>query len=96
MGRQRCLFSRTAAHSIPNGLAACTLGGDMYFVTWDPTLLPDAEMPPLARSLSPSSTAPHRRRSSRRQDSESDMAQAAIDTFMQLNFNPLSRQMTDE
>ncbi|OSD01932.1 RdRP-domain-containing protein [Trametes coccinea BRFM310] len=90
--RNCIVFPRTAAYSIPASLAPGDLGGDKYFVSWDPALLPKADLPPLARS--PSLSAPHRRQSSGRQNS--GMPQEAVDTFMELKFNRLLDQMANE
>ena len=68
------------------------LDGDKYFVIWDPTLVPPAEAPPFSRapslSASAGSTVTPRRLS--------DMPSAAVDTFVQLRFNALMGQMSDE
>ncbi|KAI9059056.1 RdRP-domain-containing protein [Trametes sanguinea] len=89
--RNCIVFSRRAAHSISDGIASGNLGGDLYFVTWDPTLLPKAVVAPLSRS--PSLPSPPRQPGGRR---DSDMRQAAVDTFMKLKFNPLLDRMNNE
>ena len=92
------VFSATATHSVPDTIASGDLDGDMYFVCWDPSLIPPRVAPPCSRAPSaasqsapPPTTAP---RTGARQ--LSDMPQAAIDTFMQLKFSRLLGMMSNE
>ena len=72
------------------------LDGDMYFVCWEPTLLPPATVEPLKRSptLSAAQITSRQLRSDDRQPTR--MAQSAIETFIQLRFNRLLGRMANE
>ena len=86
------MFSATAAHSVPDTIASGDLDGDMYFVCWDPSLIPPREAPPFSRA--PSTAAATPQTSPTRQ--LSNMPQAAIDTFMQYKFSRLLGMMSNE
>ncbi|KAH9936832.1 RdRP-domain-containing protein [Epithele typhae] len=80
--RNCIVFSSTAPHSVPDSMSSGDLDGDLYFVTWNQSLIPPDQAAPFERT-STTATAP----TSRRQIS--NMAQDAVDTFMQLKFNTL-------
>ncbi len=84
------VFSATAAHSVPDTIASGDLDGDMYFVCWDPSLIPPREAAPFSRA--PSAAPAARANAARRL---SDMPQAAIDTFIQLKFSRLLGMMSN-
>ncbi|GBE79056.1 RdRP-domain-containing protein [Sparassis crispa] len=90
------VFSRKAARSIPDTMSSGDLDGDTYFVTWDPTLLPQKMAPPQERrnvahaAVDPSQ---HRRRSDRLAHG---MAQAAVETFLRYKFNAVVGTMVNE
>ena len=83
------VFPSTASHSVPDSMASGDLDGDMYFVCWDPDLIPPKEIAPLDRTPSAASGAAPTR-------SLSDMPTAAVQTFMQLKFNRLLGMMANE
>ncbi|KAI1792587.1 RdRP-domain-containing protein [Ganoderma leucocontextum] len=89
--RNCIVFSATAAHSVPDTIASGDLDGDMYFVCWDPSLIPPREAPPFSRAPSAATVA---QAGAARQ--LSDMPQAAIDTFLQLKFSRLLGMMANE
>ncbi|KAI0655297.1 RdRP-domain-containing protein [Cubamyces menziesii] len=94
--RNCIVFSRTAPRSVPDTIASGDLDGDMYFVCWEPTLLPPATIEPLKRSpaLSAAQITSRQLRSDNRQPTR--MAQSAIETFIQLRFNRLLGRMANE
>ena len=92
------VFSATATHSVPDTIASGDLDGDMYFVCWDPSLIPPRVAPPCTRApcaTSQSATAPATAAQTGARQL-SDMPQAAIDTFMQLKFSRLLGMMSNE
>ncbi|KAI0959118.1 hypothetical protein AcW1_004042 [Taiwanofungus camphoratus] len=82
------VFSRNAAHSIPDTMASGDLDGDEYFVTWDPALIPD-QMPNPQQRQSPQTQRRHSVRFA------SDMSRAAVDTFVQHRHNHLLGTMVN-
>ncbi|KAI0686125.1 RdRP-domain-containing protein, partial [Earliella scabrosa] len=90
--RNCIVFSSTAVHSIPDTIASGDLDGDMYFVTWDPTLIPPTESSPLNRSLSLSAGGAGSAVPSRQLD---NMLADAARTFVDLRFNRLLGMMSN-
>ncbi|KAI0352487.1 RdRP-domain-containing protein [Trametes cingulata] len=95
--RDCIVFSRSAAHSIPDMIASGDLDGDTYFVSWEPTLIPPGEMRPLNRATHSSAAAqslfPQPNVTLRK---PSDMPSAAVTTFLDLKFNRLLGRMVNE
>ncbi|KAI0717592.1 RdRP-domain-containing protein [Cerioporus squamosus] len=93
--RNCIVFPATAPHSVPDTMSSGDLDGDKYFVTWDPSLLPPREAPPLNRAP-PLSAGPAPATSTMPPRQLSDMPSAAVNTFMQLKFNALMGRMANE
>ena len=92
------VFSATATHSVPDTIASGDLDGDMYFVCWDPSLIPPRVAPPCSRAPSATSQSVPAPTTAAQAGTRqlSDMRQAAIDTFMQLKFSRLLGMMSNE
>lgn len=73
---------------------ASDLDGDMYFVAWEPTLIPSTEMEPVNRALSMSAAGHTATSASGRQ--LSDMPRSAVQTFLQLQYSRLLGRMANE
>ncbi|KAI0637535.1 RdRP-domain-containing protein [Trametes polyzona] len=93
--RNCIVFPRCGPRSIPDIISSGDLDGDMYFVAWEPTLLPPRDMQPLKRAASslPSIASDDPTETTRRL---SDMPRDAVETFMQLRFNRLMGCMANE
>ncbi|TBU29169.1 RdRP-domain-containing protein [Dichomitus squalens] len=94
--RNCIVFSSNAAHSIPDTIAGGDLDGDMYFVCWDPCLIPPREAPPFSRAQSATAAAQAGTAPASATRQLSNMPKAAIDTFMQLKFSRLLGMMAKE
>ncbi|KAI0368426.1 RdRP-domain-containing protein [Pilatotrama ljubarskyi] len=94
--RDCIVFSRSAAHSVPDTIASGDLDGDTYFVAWEPTLIPPGEIQPLNRApaLSAASHGVTAQQAGLRRPS--DMPSAAVNTFVNMKFNRLLGRMVNE
>ena len=81
------MFSSKAPHSVPDTIASGDLDGDMYFVTWDPSLIPVRDAAPLNRTTVTGATVARK---------TNDMPHDAVKTFVQLKFNRLLGMMANE
>ena len=87
--RNCIVFSAKAQHSVPDTIASGDLDGDLYFVAWDPSLIPAREATPLSRAASTRNNASTNR-------DMSAMPGAAVHTFMQLKYSRLLGMMSNE
>ncbi|KAI8984846.1 RdRP-domain-containing protein [Trametes punicea] len=94
--RNCIVFPRTAPHSVPDTIASGDLDGDVYFISWEPALLPPQATKPLSRGLSSSATQTNGRPLQSRSRQVSNMAQAAVETFIQFKFNRLLGEISNE
>ncbi|KAI0751822.1 RdRP-domain-containing protein [Daedaleopsis nitida] len=90
--RNCIVFSSTASHSVPDTIASGDLDGDTYFVTWDPTLLPETEAEPFARGPSVTAAGPSTPRTRRLDEMPAD----AVETFIPLRYNRVLGMIANE
>ena len=94
--RDGLILCKLINDSVPDTIAGGDLDGDMYFVCWDPCLIPPREAPPFRRAQSVTAAAQASTTSAPTTRRLSDMPKAAVDTFMQLKFNRLLGMMANE
>ncbi|KAJ7167892.1 RNA dependent RNA polymerase-domain-containing protein [Mycena filopes] len=89
-------FATSGARSEPDRMAGGDLDGDLYFVTFNPLLVPKSNPPePLAHGISPS---PQSTANPGRMNQNMTMRAAAVDTFIRMRSNitgQISNQWSD-